>query len=96
MKARISDRAKIDILDIHDYIAAGSKRYAKETLAKFTAKFMIIRSHPLSGTPCDELSKGLRSYPVGSYIIFYRVEDEIVIERIIHSSKDIDSIMGSN
>lgn len=97
MKARISDAAKIDIEEIHEYIAMGSKYYAKQTLKQFRAKFEVIKDMPFAGTMRDELSVGLRSYPVGNYIIFYEIDgDEIVINRILNTNQDVDSIMSSN
>lgn len=41
----------------------------------------------------EELAVQLRSFPVGTYLIFYRIMDEgIEIARIIHSSQDIEQI----
>jgi plasmid stabilization system protein ParE len=97
MKARISSQAREDMEEIHEFIARGSKFYAKQTLSKFREKFTLIREMPLSGTSRDELCEGLRSYPVGNYIIFYTIgTTEILIERILNSNRDTDSIMSSN
>lgn len=41
----------------------------------------------------EDLALSLRSFPVGSYLIFYRTLDEgIEIARIIHASQDIEQI----
>lgn len=41
----------------------------------------------------DELTEGLRSFPVGRYVIFYRiVQDGVEIVRVLHGARDLDSI----
>jgi toxin ParE1/3/4 len=41
----------------------------------------------------DELAAGIQSFPVGRYIIFYRVgPGAIEIARVLHGARDIESI----
>jgi len=41
----------------------------------------------------DELSPGLRSVVMGSYLIFYRpLEDGIRLMRVAHGSRDLPSL----
>jgi toxin ParE1/3/4 len=45
------------------------------------------------GMSRDELTTGLRSQPVGNYLIFYfPLEDGIDIVRVLHGSRDVDAI----
>jgi plasmid stabilization system protein ParE len=38
----------------------------------------------------------LRSFPVGEYIIFYRIEaEEVLILRVLRGSRDVRAIFGS-
>ena len=42
-----------------------------------------------------ELGTTVRSFPSGSYLIFYRpVREGIEILRILHSSRDLSSVWG--
>jgi toxin ParE1/3/4 len=39
------------------------------------------------------LSEGLRSFPVGDYLVFYREADQgIEIVRVLHGSRDIAAL----
>jgi toxin ParE1/3/4 len=58
----------------------------RETFAKL-AKF------PQMGQGRSDLAISLQSFPVKSYLIFYRtIEEGIEIVRIIHGSQDIERI----
>ena len=48
---------------------------------------------PGMGCRRDELSPGLRSVVMGSYLIFYRpLEDGIRLMRVAHGSRDLPSL----
>jgi plasmid stabilization system protein ParE len=37
----------------------------------------------------------LRSYPVGDYLIFYRVQRrDVIIQRVLHARRNIDRLIG--
>jgi toxin ParE1/3/4 len=45
------------------------------------------------GTNRAELKMDIRSHPVGNYLIFYfPLEDGIEIVRVLHRSRDIESL----
>ena len=47
---------------------------------------------PMIGRSEEEYPHGLRSFPVGKYLIFYRViEDGIELARLLHAARDISS-----
>ena len=55
-----------------------------------------LSTAPFAGRTRDEFGLGLRSFPVESYIAFYRVRDEVVeIVRIIHGARDLGAIFGN-
>ncbi len=44
---------------------------------------------PYMGRQREELAARLRSFPVGSYVIFYRpIDDGIEVARILHGARD--------
>jgi len=58
-------------------------------------RFRMLLDFPQSGTRRDELRRGLRTFPVGSYLVFYFiVEDGIEIVRVLHGRRDIESIFS--
>jgi toxin ParE1/3/4 len=43
----------------------------------------------------EELLPGLRSFPIGNYVVFYReIKDGVDIIRILRGSRDIEAIFG--
>jgi toxin ParE1/3/4 len=52
-------------------------------------KFHTLARFPLLGASGEELIPGLRAFPVGNYIIYYRPEsDGARIERVLHGARD--------
>lgn len=97
MTYRITDLANMDLGEIHDYIFQRSPRHATQTLLRFESILLLLTDSPLMGTLRDELFLGIRSHPVGSYVIFYHLEESfVVIDRVLHSSRDIDAIFNPN
>ncbi|MCL4691760.1 MAG: type II toxin-antitoxin system RelE/ParE family toxin [Candidatus Hydrogenedentes bacterium] len=47
---------------------------------------------PGLGRTCDELAHGILRFPMGNYVIFYRLASQrIEIIRILHSARDIEA-----
>jgi toxin ParE1/3/4 len=69
-------QADSDLDDIWFYVAtkSGSLDIADRFIDSITDRFFLLASHPNIGRTWDEdLRPGLRSFPVGEYIIIYRV-----------------------
>ncbi|TZF85973.1 type II toxin-antitoxin system RelE/ParE family toxin (plasmid) [Pedobacter sp. BS3] len=50
-----------------------------------------IASNPDSGKDYSHVRKGYRCSKVGSHLIFYRVNDEVEIVRVLHQRMDIEN-----
>lgn len=86
-------RAELDLLDLWDYIADDSLDRADEFLDRIEGKLQTLARNPGLGRKREELLAGLRSFPIGSYVVFYRaIEDGIDILRVLHGSRDIEEI----
>lgn len=94
---RISADAENDLDAIWLYIANDSPVNADRFLDRLvTILTTTLSTAPLAGRTRDEFGTGLRSFPVESYIAFYRVRDELVeIVRIIHGARDLTAIFGA-
>lgn len=85
-------RAQDDIAEIWGYIAEDSEQQADAFVDRLDAKFQLLARQPRLGHIREELAPGLRSFPVGRYVIFYEtVPDGIAIVRVLHSARDIDA-----
>jgi toxin ParE1/3/4 len=55
-----------------------------------TERFVLLAGMPDMGRSRNEIEPGLRSFPVGDYLIYYRRRPRggIVISRVIHGKRD--------
>ncbi|MEX2212549.1 MAG: type II toxin-antitoxin system RelE/ParE family toxin [Phycisphaeraceae bacterium] len=82
--------AEQDYAEIWDYIAERNPDAADRLLRQIDAKLESYLDTPNAGTPRDEIMPGLRSFPVGRYVVLYRpVADGIELIRILHGARDL-------
>ncbi|TWU12167.1 Toxin ParE1 [Symmachiella macrocystis] len=90
---RLSPQAQSDLDQIWDFIAADNPKAASNVIHKFDARFQMLVRQPLIGESREELLSGLRSFPVGSYVIYYRLLSTgryaVEIARVLHGARDI-------
>lgn len=85
-------KAKSDLTEIWDYIADDSEAQADKFLDRVDSTIRTVASTPYMGRSRKELSEGLRSFPVGQYLIFYRlIANGIEIVRVLHGSRKVDT-----
>ena len=93
MRLILLDQAKQDLADIARYITkeSGDRHIGYDFAKRLLSKCRDLVSYPYQmGSPRDELRKNLRSFPFGSYVIFFQYEaDTLNIITIIHGSRDI-------
>ena len=86
-------KALSDLAQIWDYIADDSEERADAFIATIDAKFQTLSQHPAMGRRREELAPGLRSFPVGRYLIFYvALTNGVDIVRVLHGSRDIATL----
>ncbi|MGH7117056.1 MAG: type II toxin-antitoxin system RelE/ParE family toxin [Stellaceae bacterium] len=50
----------------------------------------MLSGWPRLGRGRNDLRRGLRSYPVENYVIFYRIDGvDVIIQRVLHARRDI-------
>ena len=85
----ISDRATSDLDEIWLYIAQDNPDAADKFIGELASRFPKLASMPQMGRLREELSPGLRSFPIGRHIIFYRPnKDGVEIVRVLHGARD--------
>jgi toxin ParE1/3/4 len=90
----LSPAARSDLLNIWEFLAYLSQKKADRTMREIYERFETLLKFPESGRRRDELKKGLRSFPVEKYLVFYFIiEDGIRIARILHSAQDIENAL---
>jgi len=97
MAHRLTSRAIADLDAIWLYVAtiSTSTETADRLIDAFTERFLLLARFPRIGRLRGELREGLRSFPVGEYVIFYRVDGEdVVILHVLHGRRDIETLFG--
>lgn len=93
-RVRKTALAEEDLEEIWLYIAADNIAAADALLDKLVAKSAMLASNPELGRARPEIHDGLRSVPVGNYILFYRPEPGgIELTRVLHGARDIDALL---
>ncbi|OPY96964.1 plasmid stabilization protein [Bradyrhizobium sacchari] len=89
---RKAQQADLDLDSIWEFIASDSVRSADKQIARIGEIFEMLLEKPLAERERQELRAGLRSFPVGNYVIFYvPLPDGVEIIRVMHGRQDIGS-----
>ncbi len=77
------------------FVAAENPAQADDFIDLIDEKFQNLSRQPGLGRRREELVAGLRSFPVGRYVIFYlQVQDCLQIVRILHGARDLDAVFA--
>ena len=96
MQIKIKPRAKEDLLEIWHFIA--HERFqiqaADHLMMRFNNEFRRLANNPNLGTLCFKVNPEFRQQVLDPYLIFYKVEqDMLVIYRILHSVRNISNLL---
>ena len=92
----LTPRARRDVNDIWDYIAADNIEAADQVLDALDKAIVKLAKNPGMGHWREDLAdKRHRFFLVYSYLIVYRHETRpLQIIRVLHASRDVQSILG--
>lgn len=87
----LSGEADQDVSDIFDYsVRMFGVSQAADYLLSLDACFQSLIENPDLGRERNEIRPGLRSLPLGSHVVFYRIEESFLrIVRVLHGSRDL-------
>jgi toxin ParE1/3/4 len=86
----VRPRAREDLNEIWAYIAEDSESLADAFVDRLDTRFHLLARQPGLGRIRQELVPGLRSFPVGRYVIFYElISDGVAVVRVLHSARDL-------
>lgn len=96
MGHRLAPRAKADLeeLAFYVFVETGSVETAKRLVDAIVERFVLLGTHPSAGRRRDDLRPGIRSFPVGNYLLFYRIEgDDVLVQRVVRGSRDLEALL---
>ena len=83
-------QAELDALEIWVHVARRDPAAADRLVDRFTSVIARLAEQPLMGRAADHLLPGLRSFPSGEYLIFYRPDEEgVCVVRVLHGARRI-------
>lgn len=78
-----------DLEAIAEYIARDNPRRGFSFVAEIQDTLHLWAENPLAGRDRSEIKEGLRSFPLGNYVVFYYpLPDGLAVERVVHGSRD--------
>jgi len=86
--------AQADLRAIWQYVALDSVEAADRLIDRISELFPRLAQFPEMGSARDAAQAGMRSFPVGSYVIFYRrAQRGVQILRVLHGARDIGRVL---
>jgi toxin ParE1/3/4 len=90
-RAWLTRSAQKDLDAIWDYVVRESQSFeiASAAVDVIIKRFPALDQSPHIGRHRDDFGSGIRSFPAGNYIIYYReVRGRLHILRVIHAKRD--------
>ena len=85
-----TDQAEQDLIGIWSYISDDNSYAADRLLDEIDEICDTLADAPHAGRLREDLAPGLRSLPVGNYVILYRPHgDGIIVIRVLHGARDL-------
>ena len=97
MAHRVAPEAEVELDNIWYYVAmaSGSTESADRVIDTITERFYLLACYPHIGRHREEdLGPDLRGFPVGEYVIIYRIEkQDVLILHVFRGSRDIEALL---
>ena len=91
-RVEITPAAREDLHQIWEYIAERKPAAADRIVSKLSRAFDLLTTFSGMGDDCADLGRGLRSWPVKPYLVFFRpTGGGIEVIRILHGARDLDA-----
>ena len=89
MAFRLRKKAESDILSIMNYISRDNPAAALRWQEEMFRLFQLLGDQPGIGTQRDEIQNGLKTLPLGNYLVVFRaIGENAHILRVIHGARD--------
>ncbi len=96
-KYELSEAAEGEILDNVAYIAADNPVAAEKWLDQIERVCLQLGRSPRIGRERPELAGGIRSFPVGRFVIFYQPHpDGVYIVHVLRGAMDVERIFSDD
>ncbi len=89
-QVKLAEEAEADLVEIWIFIAQDSVEAADQFLDRVYDTCQTLARSPGMGRDRSDLVRGIRSYPVGTYLIFYRkARAGVEVARVLSGFRDL-------
>jgi plasmid stabilization system protein ParE len=82
-----------DLLQIEAWLDSQRPGAGRRIARKIVQKCERLAAHPWIGRQREALASGLRSISEKPYVIFYRIDADVVVVMIAHGARDLDRLV---
>ena len=87
-------QAEADLIDIWLYIAPDNPAAADKMLDEIEDKSVLLSDQPRLGPSRPDIAPELRYFPVGNYLILYRIiSGGVEVVRVVHGARRLSNII---
>lgn len=87
-------QAEEDLIDIWVYISQDNPAAADDLLDEIDGKCALLAANPYMGPARSDIAPELRYFPVGRYLILYRViTDGVQVVRVVHGARRLSNLV---
>ena len=90
---RLSSEANLDVEEIAKYIFDLNPVAAHKFLDNLEETCELLAEFPLIGRQRPEIGAGIRSFPIGNYLVLYVPVGEVVeVSRVVYGGRDLPNL----
>ncbi len=95
LNVNLSPDARIDLIEIQDFIAQDNVFAAEKVIDKIFSAFELLENYPLTGHKRDDLTdRNVRFWKVYNYLIIYEASAKpIYIVRVLSGFRNIQTLL---
>jgi toxin ParE1/3/4 len=96
MRVRWLEQASDDLARLVHFIENYNPLAAERLAGRIFDRAESLKTFPRRARARPDLGAGLRSVPIGSYLLVHSVTNEdVIIERVLHSARDLKIIFDT-
>jgi len=92
LKVELSVAAEEDLLAAWNYISHDDMDAADALLDRVAEVCRKLSEWPDLGRERPELGRDMRSFPVETHVVYYRVRSDVEVVRVLHGRRDVDAV----
>jgi len=92
LKVELSVAAEEDLLAAWNYISHDDMDAADALLDRVAEVCRRLAEWPDLGRERPELGRDIRSFPVETHVVYYRVRSDVEVVRVLHGRRDVDAV----